>query len=231
MKTVGLLGGMSWESTQSYYRLINENIKQIAGGLHSAKVIINSLDFAEIEPLMRAGSWDEICHRLTAEAQTLELAHADCILICTNTMHKIADSIQEALSIPLLHIADATAEVLQRDNRKTVGLLGTAYTMEQDFYRQRIENLYSIEVIVPEKTDREIINRIIFEELCQGIMADKSRQDYLRIINALAEKGAEAIVLGCTEISMLISQKDTDIPLYDTLTIHASKAVEFALLS
>ncbi len=229
MKTIGLLGGMSWESTQGYYRAINEGVKEALGGLHSAKVVLNSVDFAEIEACQQSGDWQKAGEILAQAAQGVEAAGADCLLICTNTMHKVAEDIDDAISIPLIHIADATGEALKQAGVKRVGLLGTAFTMEQDFYKGRLSRQYDLEVLVPKAEDRALIHRVIFRELCVGITTNASKAEYLRIIEALKEQGAEAVILGCTEIGMLVTQADTDTPLFDTTEIHADAAVTFAL--
>ena len=229
MKTIGLLGGMSWESTASYYKAINEGIKRELGGLHSAKVALYSVNFDEIEKLQHAGDWPATAEILSNAAKSVEAAGADFLLICTNTMHKVAKDIEQVMSIPLLHIADATAKQLQADGIKKVGLLGTRFTMEQDFYINRLTEKFGIEVIVPDLPDREIIHRVIYDELCKGIIKDESRAEYVRITEALAEHGAEAVILGCTEIALLISSQNTDVPLYDTTIIHAEAAVKLAL--
>lgn len=228
MKTIGLLGGMSWESTVGYYKAINEGIKQTLGGLHSAKIVLVSVDFAEIEACQARGDWETAGAMLAAGARQLKAAGAECLLICTNTMHKVADTITAATNLPLIHIADATAEVLVADKITRVGLLGTAFTMEQDFYSSRLQT-YGLDVVVPEKDDREIVHRVIYEELCLGQCFDSSRAAYLRIIENLRQQGAEAVILGCTEIGLLVNATDTDIPLLDTTAIHARKAVSFAL--
>lgn len=228
MKTIGLLGGMSWESTQTYYRLLNEGVKARLGGLHSAKIILYSVDFAEIEALQHQGNWPGTASILSRAARSLEDAGADFLVIGTNTMHKVAPEIEQAIGIPLLHIADATAGVLKRDGVSSVGLLGTRFTMEQDFYRERLENA-GIRVIVPNEPERELIHRVIYEELCQGSINQASKQAYLEIVTSLAGRGADAVILGCTEIGLLIQQSDTPVPLYDTTEIHAAQAVEKAL--
>lgn len=228
MKTIGIIGGMSWESTQTYYRLMNQKVREQLGGLHSAKVILYSVDFAEIEPLQHAGDWAGTADILAEAAQALETAGADFIVLATNTMHKVAPEIELAVNIPLLHIADATAAALQVDNITTVGLFGTKFTMEQDFYRDRLES-HGICVVVPELRERNRIHEVIFKELCLGKAVPQSKTDYLNIINKLAEYGADAIILGCTEIGLLIGQADTSIKLYDTTEIHADQAVKFAL--
>ena len=229
MKTIGLLGGMSWESTASYYKAINEGVKHELGGLHSAKVALYSVNFDEIEKLQHAGNWAATAEILSEAAKSVEAAGADFLLICTNTMHKVAKEIEQVMSIPLLHIADATANELQADGIKKVGLLGTRFTMEQDFYINRLTKQFGIEVVVPDLPDREIIHKVIYDELCKGVIRDDSRAEYVRITEALSEQGAEAVILGCTEIALLISSQDTDVPLYDTTKIHAEAAVKLAL--
>ena len=229
MKTIGLLGGMSWESTLGYYKTINEGIKNILGGLHSAKIAMYSVDFEPIEQLQHAGDWEGTAKILTEAAKNIQAAGADFLLICSNTMHKIAPNVEASIEIPLLHIADATAEILVKEGIKTVGLLGTAFTMEQDFYKGRLANNYGLNVLVPNKEDRGIVHKVIYEELCLGIVKSGSKAEYLRIIDLLAAKGAEAVILGCTEIGMLVNQSDTNVKLLDTTTIHAEKAVEYAM--
>jgi aspartate racemase len=229
MKTIGLLGGMSWESTVSYYKAINEGGKARLGGLHSAKILLYSVDFHEIETLMRQGRWDAIAGILTKEANRIASAGADVLLICTNTMHIVFQQIEAAVDIPLLHIADATAKVIQSKNYIKVGLLGTAATMEEPFYKDRLLNKYGIETVVPAPADRGIVHNIIFNELCLGKIEGRSRTEYLRIIEHLASQGAEAVILGCTEIAMLVSPDQTSIPLLNTAEIHAQRAVEMAL--
>ena len=229
MKTIGLIGGMSWESTESYYRLINENIKEQLGGLHSAKLVLVSVDFAEIEKLQHQGKWEETGNILSKAAQSLEKAGADFVLICTNTMHLVAPQIQASISIPLLHIADATAEEIKHHDISKIGLLGTAFTMEEGFYKGRLENEYALEVVTPNQADRKIIHQIIYDELCLGKIEDISRKEYLRIIDTLVEQGAEDVILGCTEIALLVKPEDTQVKLIDTTKIHALKAVERAL--
>lgn len=229
MKTIGLLGGMSWESTASYYQLINESIKKELGGLHSAKIALYSVDFAEIEQLQHQGEWDKTAKILTRAAQGIEKAGADFILICTNTMHLVAPQVQAGITVPLLHIADATAEEIIKQDIKKIGLLGTAFTMEQDFYKGRLEKQYKLSVITPDEADRAIVHQVIYEELCLGEIRDASRHEYLRIIDKLVEQGAEGVILGCTEIALLVKPEDTDIQLFDTTKIHALKAVEKAL--
>lgn len=229
MNTIGLIGGMSWESTQTYYQLINQGVKARLGGLHSAKIILHSLDFAEIAQMQKIHDWHGMLNILGNAATQLEQAGADTVLICTNTMHKLAPDIEAMLNVPLLHIADATAMAMAAQGIKKVGLLGTAFTMEQDFFKGVIEADYGIDVITPNSDDRALIHQVIYEELCLGEVLAPSKQQYLRIIDALAERGAEGIILGCTEIGMLIKQKDTHVPLFDTTAIHAQAAVEFAV--
>ncbi|MDF0752430.1 aspartate/glutamate racemase family protein [Marinobacter sp. 71-i] len=228
MKTIGLLGGMSWESTQTYYRLINQGVKARLGGLHSAKLVLYSVDFAEIEALQHKGDWPATARILSDAALSLQNAGADFLVIGTNTMHKVAPEIEQAIRIPLLHIADAIARVLAQDGITRVGLLGTRFTMEQAFYRERLENA-GIEVITPDEPQRDVIHRVIYEELCRGEINPASRDAYLEIVASLAERGAQAVILGCTEIGLLIQQADTTVPLYDTTAIHASQVVEQAL--
>lgn len=229
MKTLGLIGGMSWESTIPYYRQINESVKQALGGLHSAKIILFSVDFHEIEVLQRQGDWDTAGKILAKAATTLELAGADAIVLCTNTMHKVAATIEAAVSIPLLHIADPTATEIKSQGRQTIGLLGTRFTMEQAFYKDRLQQQHGLHVIVPSELDREIVHRIIYDELCLGIIREASRQDYLRVMSKLIEQGAEGIILGCTEISLLVSNGDVSVPLFDTTSLHARAAATWAL--
>ncbi len=229
MKTIGLLGGMSWESTMLYYRWINEGVKRKLGGLHSARIAMVSLDFQEIEELQRGNRWEEAGAVLAEAAQQVEAAGADFLLLCTNTMHKVAPQIESALRIPLLHIADATAERIKARGIRTVGLLGTRFTMEEDFYAGRLAEKHGLQVLVPPREDREIVHRVIYEELVLGIVKESSRAEYLRIIHDLHERGAEGVIEGCTEIVMLVQQEHTPIPLFDTTAIHAQKAVELAL--
>lgn len=228
MKTIGLLGGMSWESTALYYQQINKMVHLKLGKLHSAKVIINSVDFEEIADLQAKGLWQEAGTYLAEQAQNLEKAGADCILVCTNTMHKIAAQIEDSISIPFLHIADATAKEILSQNIGKVALLGTAFTMEQDFYKARLQD-YGIEVIIPNEADRKIVHRIIYEELCLGVINSDSQQKYTAIVERLLAEGAQGVILGCTEICMLIGELKFSVPLFDTTTIHAKEAVSFAL--
>ncbi len=229
MKTVGLLGGMSWESTGLYYRLINEGVRDRLGGLHSARIILVSVNFREIEDLREAGDWPGVGRALAHAARKVEVAGADLLLVCTNTMHKVAPEIQKAVGIPLLHIADATAERILARGIRTVGLLGTNFTMEEDFYRGRLIDKYGLTVLVPPKPDRDLVHRVIYEELCLGEVRDASRDAYLRIIEDLRDAGAEGVIEGCTEIVMLVRQAHTEIPLFDTTAIHAEAAVAWML--
>jgi aspartate racemase len=229
MKTIGLLGGMSWESTLNYYKAINEGVKAELGGLNSAQILLYSVNFDHIEKLQRAGEWQQMGDMLSKSAKDLEAAGANCLLICTNTMHKVAHQIEANISIPLLHIADATAAQLINDGISRVGLLGTAFTMEQSFYKNRLTEKFGIQVLVPNEEDRACVHRVIYDELCLGEIDAKSKERYLNIINKLHRQGAEAIILGCTEIALLVSQSDTNVPLYDTTAIHADAAVKFAL--
>jgi aspartate racemase len=230
LKTIGLLGGMSWESTLAYYRAINEAVRNALGGLHSAKIVMHSVDFEPIEKLQHQGDWEGTARILSEAAQSVQSAGADFLLICTNTMHKVAPQIEKAIKIPLLHIADATAEVLVPNGIKTVGLLGTAFTMEEDFYKGRLSEKYGLKVLVPNEKDRQHVHSVIYQELCLGKLQPDSKTEYLRIIDMLANQGAEAVILGCTEIGMLVSQSDTHVKLLDTTAIHAEKAVEYALI-
>ncbi len=229
MKTIGMLGGMSWESTAIYYREINEGIKAKTGSLHSAKIILNSLDFQEIERLQRSENWEETSNILKGAAKSVELAGADFLIICTNTMHIVAPEIIEHLSIPVLHIADATGEKLVKDGISNVGLLGTNFTMEKSFYKGRLLEKYGIETVVPSPEDRALIHEIIYEELCCGVIKKSSQDFYLEAIEKLKRVGAEGIILGCTEIGMLVSAENTISRIYDTTKIHAEQAVNFAL--
>ncbi len=229
MKTIGLIGGMSWESTVPYYRQINEIIKQRLGGLHSAKIVLVSVDFHDIERLQHAGDWEGAGALLAAAARSLEAAGADFLVLCTNTMHKVAPAIEAAVSIPLLHIADPTAAAIKQAGHSTVGLIGTRFTMEQDFYRKPLSARHGLSVIVPNAEDRATIHRIIYDELCVGVVSPASRSAYRRIMEGLAVQGAQAIILGCTEISLMISQADASVPLFDTTALHAQAAAEEAL--
>ncbi|MCU4345020.1 aspartate/glutamate racemase family protein [Acinetobacter pittii] len=228
MKTIGLLGGMSWESTALYYQQINRMVQNKLGKLHSAKIILNSVDFEEIAALQSKGLWQEAGAYLAEQAQNLEKAGADCILVCTNTMHKVAAQIEESITIPLIHIADATAKEILSQNIGKVALLGTAFTMEQDFYKARLQD-YGIDVIIPNEEDRKTVHRIIYEELCLGVINPDSQQKYIAIVERLIAEGAQGIILGCTEICMLIGELKFSVPLFDTTTIHAKEAVSFSL--
>ena len=223
MKTIGLIGGMSWESTITYYQVLNETIKQALGGLHSAKCILYSVDFEEIEKCQANGDWDRSAEILSDAAQSLEKAGADYIVICTNTMHKVADEIKKHIHIPILHIAEMTAVELEKSGITKVGLLGTKYTMQQDFYKYILENR-GIHVVIPNEDQVELVNDIIYNELCLGVISNESKQQYLDIIGDLVKSGVQGVILGCTEIGLLVKQDDTDIPLFDTTLIHAKNA-------
>lgn len=229
MKTIGLIGGMSWESTALYYRILNEEVKRALGGLHSARVVLYSLDFDEIEKLQSAGRWDDAGVLLAQAAQALSLAGADFLVLATNTMHKVAGQIEQAVAIPLLHIADATAQRIHEMGLNKVGLLATRFTMEEAFYRGRLTEKFGLEVITPEQGDRDFIHQVIYEELCQGIINPESRVRFCEIMARLAAQGAEGIILGCTEITMLVTVNDASVPLFDTTQIHAQRAVQQAL--
>lgn len=228
MKTIGLIGGMSWESTVTYYQLINEAVKQALGGLDSAKILLYSVDFAEIEEYQAKGLWAESAEVLAQAAENLEKAGADFLLICTNTMHKVAPQVAARISIPLIHIAEATAEVLKQQDITTVGLLGTKYTMTQDFYKQKLIDA-GISVVIPDEQGVELVNRVIYDELCLGIIKEDSRQQFVSVIEDLHSRGAQGVILGCTEIGLLISQADTALPVFDTTKIHAEAAAAYAL--
>lgn len=229
MKTIGLLGGMSWESTLPYYRHINEAVRERLGGLHSARLVLYSLDFHEIEALQRQGDWAAAGTLLADAARRLESAGADFLLLCTNTMHKVADTIEAASALPLLHIADPTAAAIQAAGLQRVGLLGTRFTMEQPFYRQRLEDRHGIQVLVPDEPDRAEVHRVIYEELCRGVVSEVSRQAYRQVISRLVARGAQAVILGCTEIGLLVRADDAEVPLFDTCVLHAQAAAERAL--
>lgn len=229
MKTIGIIGGMSWESTQVYYRLLNAGVRARRGGLHSAEILLASLDFAPLEALQHAGDWDAAAAVLIRAARRLEAGGADFFLIGSNTMHRVADAVAAAVEIPLLHIADATGDALTRDRVRRVGLLGTAFTMELDFYRDRIARGYGIDIVVPEVHDRQMVHDIIYQELCVGTIDPDSREVYLAIIDRLRVHGIDGVILGCTEIGLLIEPEQLDLPLYDTTAIHAARAVELAL--
>lgn len=228
LKTIGLIGGMSWESTVTYYKIINETVKEKLGGLHSAKCILYSVDFQEIEECQANGNWEKSGEILGEAANNLEKAGADFIVICTNTMHKVVNQIKEKISIPILHIAEMTAEKILEKGLKNIALLGTKYTMEQDFYKSKLIEK-GINVIIPDKNDVEIINKVIYNELCLGIINSNSKKKFLEIVDKLRNKGAEGIILGCTEIGLLIKNEDTDVPLFDTAIIHAEQAAIYSI--
>ncbi|GAA4850392.1 aspartate/glutamate racemase family protein [Kitasatospora terrestris] len=228
MKTIGLLGGMSWESTAEYYRLLNELTRERLGGLHSAKCVLYSVDFAEVERLQAAGDWEAAGELLAEAARSVQAAGADLLLICTNTMHKVADRVAEAVSVPLLHLADATAGAVLAAGVRRVGLLGTAFTMEQDFYRERLAG-HGLEVLVPDAAGRALVHRVIYEELCVGVVREESREAYRKVIAELVAAGAEGVVLGCTEIELLVGAGDSPVPVFPTTRIHAEAAVTAAL--
>jgi len=229
MLRIGLLGGMSWESSAEYYRYVNEAVRDRLGGLHSADCIFRSVDFTQIEPLQREERWDEAGAQLAAEALALQAAGAELIVLCTNTMHKVADAITAAVDVPFVHIADTTAEAVRAHGHDTVGLLATAYTMEQDFYVGRLRDRHGLTVLTPDAGDRAVVHRVIYDELCVGVISDASREEYRRIMRALADRGAQAILLGCTEIDLLIGPQDAPVPVFDTTRLHAERAVELAL--
>lgn len=231
MKTIGLIGGMSWESTIPYYQRINERIKQQLGGLHSAHIVLYSVDFHDIEQLQRSGRWDEAAAHLVHAAQALEKAGADFLVLCTNTMHKVAPAIEAATNIPLLHIADPTAESINQSDLQKIGLLGTRFTMEEDFYRNRLVEKHGLKVLVPVEADRQLVHQVIYEELCLGKLHEASRASFRAIIDRLVAQGAEGIILGCTEIALLVGQTDSSVPLFDTTTLHAVCAADYALQS
>ncbi|WP_158124686.1 aspartate/glutamate racemase family protein [Vibrio fluvialis] len=229
MKTIGMIGGMSWESTLSYYKAINEGVKAALGGLNSAQICLYSVNFEPIEKLQHEGKWDETAQLLAQAAKSVEAGGADFLLICTNTMHKVAPEIEAQISIPILHIADATAKQLQQDGIERVVLLGTRFTMEQEFYKGRLQQQFGIDVLIPDAEQRQQVHRVIYEELCLGTIRPESRAQYVEIVEDLHRRGAQAVILGCTEIALLIQQHDTDVPLYDTTKIHAEQAVQLAL--
>ncbi len=229
MKTIGLIGGMSWESSLEYYRILNETVKEKLGGLHSAKCILYSVEFAEIEVLQHEGRWDEAARAMVEAGQSLERAGADLLVLCTNTMHKLAGELEAGVTIPLLHIADATADAIKAAGISRVGLLGTRFTMEQDFYKGRLEKKHGLEVFIPDETDREIVHRVIYGELCLGVIKPESRQAFTKIIEKLEAAGAEGVILGCTEIENLVRQEDSPLPVFPTTRIHATAAVDWAL--
>lgn len=229
LKTIGLIGGMSWESTLDYYKIINETVKSELGGLHSAKCLMYSVDFAEIEVLQRENKWEQLTDIMVEAAERLKRGGADFIVICTNTMHKMADDIESRVGMKVLHIAEVTGEKVVQNGMKKVGLLGTIFTMEQDFYKKVLKENYNIDVVIPDENERETVHKVIYNELCKGVINEGSRKEYIKIINNLALNGAEGIVLGCTEIPLLIKQEDVSIQVFDTTKIHAVAAAEFAL--
>jgi aspartate racemase len=229
MKTLGLIGGMSWESTQLYYRMLNEAVKQRLGGLHSAQLVLYSVDFHEIEVLQRDGDWDEAGRRLADVARALAAAGAQGLVLCTNTMHKVADAIEAAVTLPLLHIADPTGDALRAAGHHRVGLLGTRFTMEQAFYVERLRARHGLEVLLPPPEDRELVHRVIYDELCLGEVKDTSREAYRAVMQRLVQRGADSLILGCTEITMLVGPGDAGVPLFDTTALHALHAAEWAL--
>lgn len=229
MKTIGLIGGMSWESSVEYYRIINETVRDRLGGLHSAKSLMVSVDFAEVEKLQREGRWLEATDCMIAAAHQLAAGGADCVVICTNTMHKMADEVQNSIDIPLLHIADATAQKIKALGLGKIGLLGTKFTMEEDFYKGRLMNKHGLQVLVPNEADRMIVHRVIYDELVLGKINAASKAQYLRIMDSIVEQGAQGIILGCTEIGLLVKQADSRAPLFDTTEIHAVAAAEYAI--
>jgi aspartate racemase len=229
MKTIGLIGGMSWESSIEYYQIINETVRTKLGGFHSAKCIMYSVDFAEIEPLQHQARWNEATQLMISAAKNVERGGADFIVLCTNTMHKVADEVEKHIQIPILNIADATAEKIKTEGVKKVGLLGTKFTMEGDFYKDRLIQKHGLEVIIPTAVEREIVHRVIYDELCVGEIKQSSKMKYMDIIERLAKDGAEGIILGCTEIGLLVKEEDSRVPLFNTTRIHAEAAVEYAL--
>lgn len=229
MRVIGLLGGMSWESTAEYYRIINQEVRRRLGRQYSAKILMYSVEFEEIEQLQTAGEWDRAGQLLAGEARRLERGGADFLLLCTNTMHKVARAIEDAIDIPLIHIADATAERVRQADVGRVGLLGTRFTMEEEFYRGRLAEQHGLEVLIPPPEDRAVVDRIIFAELCQGQILEPSRREYVRIIEALGAQGGEGVILGCTEIGLLIKPEHSPLPVFDTTQIHAEKGVQLAL--
>ena len=229
MKTIGLLGGMSWESSSEYYRILNETVKARLGGFHSADCLMVSVDFAEVESLQHQDKWDELTEMMVAAAKRIEAGGAEILLICTNTMHKMAPEMQAAIQIPLLHIADAAGKAIQAQGLQTVALLGTKFTMEGDFYRQRLHEKFGLDVLIPDAADREIVHNTIYDELVKGVLNPASRQAFLKIITKLQAQGAQGVVLGCTEIPLLVKQADVDIPVFDTTRIHAEAAAAWAL--
>jgi aspartate racemase len=229
VKRIGLLGGMSWESSAEYYRFVNEAVRERLGGLHSADCVLRSVDFAEVEELQRTGRWGEAAELLAGEARALAAAGAELLVLCTNTMHKVADSVAGAVGVPFVHIADTTAEAVRESGLTTVGLLATGYTMEQDFYVGRLRDTHGLTVLVPDREDRRLVHEVIYEELCVGLVRERSREELRRIIRQLVAGGAEAVLLGCTELDLLVRPEDSPVPLFDTTRLHAERAVELAL--
>lgn len=229
MKTLGLIGGMSWESTVPYYRMINQTVKEQLGGLHSARLLLYSVDFAEIEKLQHAGDWVAAGAVLADAARSLKAGGAQLLVICTNTMHKVADAVEAASGLPLLHIADATGDAIRARGITRIGLLGTRFTMEQDFYRRRLIERHGLDVLVPEPDERDLVHRVIYDELCQGVIRDESRTQYRRVMDGLVARGAQGIILGCTEIGLLVGEGDASVPLFDTTALHARAAALAAL--
>lgn len=229
MKTLGLIGGMSWESTQAYYRLANEAVREALGGLHSARLVLLSVDFAEVEAMQREERWDDAAHLLGEAGRSLRAAGAEAIVLCTNTMHLVADAIETASGLPLLHIADATGEAARAAGLARVGLLGTRFTMARDFYRRRLQERFGLEVLVPDEADQDLVHRVIYDELVLGRIEDASRTAYLGVIDRLAARGAQGIVLGCTEIGLLVGPRDTPLPLFDTTALHVRGAIAWSL--
>jgi aspartate racemase len=229
MKTIGLVGGMSWESTLEYYRIINQRVKEKLGGFHSAKIVMYSVDFQEVESRQHEGRWEELTALMIDAARRVERAGAELLVICTNTMHLMAGEVQAGVGIPLLHIVDVTAKAVKSRGLERVGLLGTRFTMEKDFYKERLRRGHGLEVLVPEEKERELIHAILYDELCLGVIREESRRTFQKIIAGLKARGGQGIILGCTEIPLLVSQKDYDLPLFDTTTLHAEAAVDYAL--
>jgi aspartate racemase len=229
MKTIGMIGGMSWESTLEYYRIVNETVKEKLGGFHSAKCVLYSVDFEEVERLQHQGKWDLLTQSMIFAAQKVERAGADFVLICTNTMHMMADEVQDSIHIPLLHIVDVTAEAILANGQNRIGLLGTKFTMEQDFYKRKLKDKYGFDVLIPSEEERQVIHDILYSELCLGEIKEHSKNKFKDIIHNLIERGAQGVILGCTEIPLIVDQKDYTIPLYDTTTLHAQAAVEYAV--
>jgi len=229
MKTIGLLGGMSWESTVLYYQLLNEGVRKRLGGLHSAKIVMHSVDFAESEQFQVQGEWQRAGEQLAAAASNLEQAGAEMVLLCTNLMHKVAPYIEAGIDVPFLHIADAAGGAIKAQGLKKVGLLGTRYTMEEDFYRQRLQDKHGLDVVIPDQADRDYVHQVIFSELCLGKFTLESKKNYLALIDKLRRQGAQGVILGCTEIPLLVGQEDTDLPLFNTAALHAEYALEYSL--